>query len=349
MVTRTGKIIPSASFCVLALNCLQKSMMFTPWGPSAVPTGGAGVALPAANSNLMVFCTFFGAMFSLPQNFPGGITPPLQERLKSAELFDACKIEFNRRGAPENRDGNLEPAVIVVNLFDRAVEIREWAVDDAHLLVAFVNHFRLRTILRGVHAVDDRVHFGFRKRRRRSGRADKAGDPRRVAHDVPGVFVQIHFHQHVARIRHARSDHFLAAAHFDDVFRGNQHAADFVLQAEGGHTALQAFLDLLLEARIRVNDVPLHRHKPFRPLDVKILEQPIETKLRELLDNGEKHAEKGDGGDNDAGGGNYVFTARPGDLLHLDANVVEKLLGAFDGTGYFFAHFGSRPGDCVTL
>jgi len=38
------------------------------------------------------------------------------------------------------------------------------------------------------------------------------------------------------------SDHFFAAAHFDDIFRGNQHAADFVLQAEGGHTALQAFL-----------------------------------------------------------------------------------------------------------
>jgi hypothetical protein len=32
---------------VLALNALQNSMMLTPCGPSAVPTGGAGVALPA--------------------------------------------------------------------------------------------------------------------------------------------------------------------------------------------------------------------------------------------------------------------------------------------------------------
>jgi hypothetical protein len=46
MVTTTGMISPS-SFAVRALNALQKSMMFTPWGPSAVPTGGAGVALPA--------------------------------------------------------------------------------------------------------------------------------------------------------------------------------------------------------------------------------------------------------------------------------------------------------------
>src|SRR5580704_4302319 len=84
MVTRTGKIIPSGSFPVLALNCLQKSMMFTPCGPSAVPTGGAGVALPAGSCNLMVVCTFFGGMFPLPQKFfaaGGDKSPPLQNLL----------------------------------------------------------------------------------------------------------------------------------------------------------------------------------------------------------------------------------------------------------------------------
>jgi hypothetical protein len=40
--------------------------MFKPWGPSAVPTGGAGVALPAGNCNLIVVCIFFGGIF-LPQ------------------------------------------------------------------------------------------------------------------------------------------------------------------------------------------------------------------------------------------------------------------------------------------
>ena len=47
MVTTTGMTSPS-SFAVFELKFLQKSMMFTPCGPSAVPTGGAGVALPAA-------------------------------------------------------------------------------------------------------------------------------------------------------------------------------------------------------------------------------------------------------------------------------------------------------------
>src|SRR5271165_2638573 len=68
MLTSTGKIMPSASLAVLALTCLQKSMMLTPWGPSAVPTGGAGVALPAGNCSLTVVCSFFGGIFPLPQS-----------------------------------------------------------------------------------------------------------------------------------------------------------------------------------------------------------------------------------------------------------------------------------------
>ena len=42
-----SNIISPSSLDVFALKFLQKSIMFTPWGPSAVPTGGAGVALPA--------------------------------------------------------------------------------------------------------------------------------------------------------------------------------------------------------------------------------------------------------------------------------------------------------------
>src|SRR5579883_2218162 len=189
MLTSKGKIIPSGSFCVLALNCLQKSMMLTPCGPSAVPTGGAGVALPAGNCSLMVVCSFFGGIFLLPQNFswrgPGPANPGFP---RSAELFHACEIEFHRRGTSENRDGNLEPAVVVVNFLDRAVEIGERSIDDANLLIALEYHLGLRAVLRCVHAIDDRVHLRFRKRRRRRGRADKAGDARRVAYDVPGVF-----------------------------------------------------------------------------------------------------------------------------------------------------------------
>ena len=50
---RSSKIVISAGitmprwFSVAALYALQKSMIAMPCGPSAVPTGGAGVACPA--------------------------------------------------------------------------------------------------------------------------------------------------------------------------------------------------------------------------------------------------------------------------------------------------------------
>src|SRR6266849_4847349 len=51
-------------------------MMLTPWGPSAVPTGGAGVALPAGICNLTIPVTFFAILTPL-------MPPPLLAGLVS--------------------------------------------------------------------------------------------------------------------------------------------------------------------------------------------------------------------------------------------------------------------------
>src|ERR1700727_1318577 len=60
----TGMIRPAISLLeVRALNCLQNSMMLTCAWPSAGPTGGAGVALPATICNLTYPVIFFGAIF----------------------------------------------------------------------------------------------------------------------------------------------------------------------------------------------------------------------------------------------------------------------------------------------
>src|SRR5271163_857864 len=44
------------------LYCLQNSMVWTPCGPSAVPTGGAGVAAPAGSWILTIAVTRLRAM-----------------------------------------------------------------------------------------------------------------------------------------------------------------------------------------------------------------------------------------------------------------------------------------------
>ena len=57
IVISTGRIVSWP--CVRALNSLQKAMMLMPCGPSAVPTGGAGLALPAGICSFTNPVTFF--------------------------------------------------------------------------------------------------------------------------------------------------------------------------------------------------------------------------------------------------------------------------------------------------
>src|SRR5580658_3518026 len=66
MVITTGMISPSWSLAeVFALKALQNSMILTPWGPKAVPTGGAGVAFPAGICNFTMPVTFLAITYLL--------------------------------------------------------------------------------------------------------------------------------------------------------------------------------------------------------------------------------------------------------------------------------------------
>src|SRR5437773_8216417 len=99
-----------SSFAVLALKFLQKSTMLTPCGPSAVPTGGAGVAFPAA---IWSFTTawIFLAIFVFHHDVTK-ITKPNSSScpscLRESNLFDLQKIQFDGRRAPENRHHYLQ-------------------------------------------------------------------------------------------------------------------------------------------------------------------------------------------------------------------------------------------------
>jgi hypothetical protein len=62
----TGRTLPGLS-CVLALNCLQNSIIFNPAAPSAGPTGGEGFAAPPLTCNLTIFYISFDIMIILFQ------------------------------------------------------------------------------------------------------------------------------------------------------------------------------------------------------------------------------------------------------------------------------------------
>ena len=61
--TTTGIGAPGLKFFVKSLNWVQKSGIFKPLGPKAVPTGGAGVAFPAPIVMPKDRTTLFGALF----------------------------------------------------------------------------------------------------------------------------------------------------------------------------------------------------------------------------------------------------------------------------------------------
>src|SRR5579863_4955351 len=106
MVITTGMIKPSWSFAdVLALNALQNSMMLTPCGPRAVPTGGAGVALPAGICNFTMAFIFLAITFSseLPRRYGRGL-----------DLLHLQEIQFHRRRPPE--DGHQHPQGVAVGI-----------------------------------------------------------------------------------------------------------------------------------------------------------------------------------------------------------------------------------------
>src|SRR5262245_33615516 len=238
-VTTTGMISPS-SLAVFELKFLQKSMMLMPCGPSAVPTGGAGVALPAAIWSFTIAWTFFAIAV-----------------LYNLNLLDLQEIQFDRRRPAEDRHHDLQRVLVEIHFVDHAVEAGERPFVDPHLLALLEHVLRLRLFGRRPYLQENLLDFVLAERRRLRAGPDEAGDLRRVLHHVPRVVGHVHLDQDVAGEEPLRRHHLLAAAHFDDVLSRNQHLADVLLQPVRLDAFGQRLGHLLLEARVGVDDVPI--------------------------------------------------------------------------------------------
>src|ERR1700675_3443942 len=167
----TGMIRPSNSLAlVLALNCLQNSMMLTCAWPSAGPTGGAGVALPAAICN-----------FTDPVIFLTAIVVSL------CRLFHLAEFQLDRCGASEDGDHHLQGLAVLVDLVHHAGEAGEGAFGDLDCLVLLELHLEPRLVFAHRHPVDDLVDLFLGERRGIVRRAHKAGHPGRGLHHMPYV------------------------------------------------------------------------------------------------------------------------------------------------------------------
>src|SRR5690606_10389937 len=118
----TGMIKPGWP-CVLALNCLQNSMMLTPCWPSAGPTGGAGFAAPAGTWSLMKPTTFF-AICAFHRG-RGRRSPPRGWTAAAARSvsLELRVVQLHRGRPAAEADLDLHLALVVVDLLGRAAEI----------------------------------------------------------------------------------------------------------------------------------------------------------------------------------------------------------------------------------
>src|SRR2546423_12067050 len=157
-------------------------MMLMPCGPSAVPTGGAGVALPACSSSFNTARTFF-----LPITY-------LYARL--VDLLDLQQVELDRRLAAEHVHQHLQLALLRIDLVDLAVEVGERPVHDADGLADLELDADLRRFL--LHLLLDRPHLFFLQRYRAVRRADEARHSGRVANHEPRLVRHLHLDQDVA-------------------------------------------------------------------------------------------------------------------------------------------------------
>ena len=88
------------------------------------------------------------------------------------------------------------------------------------------------------------------------GAADEARDARRVADDEPAVRVEDHLDEHVARVDLLLDGVALALADLDLVLHRDEDLEDLVLHAHRLDAVLEVGLDLVLVARVGVDDVP---------------------------------------------------------------------------------------------
>src|ERR1700761_5547174 len=126
-------------FSVAWLYCLQNSMVCTPCGPSAVPTGGAGVAEPASSWIFTTASTFFfGAIVLVLLLYVCVTVSVVFGPGAGLELGDLAELELDRGLPAEDVDEDLELELVLVDLGDLAREVGERAFLHPHRLVHLV-------------------------------------------------------------------------------------------------------------------------------------------------------------------------------------------------------------------
>src|ERR1700675_265894 len=178
---------------VWALKPLQNSMMLTPCWPSAGPTGGEGLALPAVICSFTIAWTFFAI----------------------SEPFDLVVLEFHGGEAPEDGHHHFQLAALRIEVIDGPLEIDEGPLDHPHLVPLLEGRLELGLLRALLHLPQDGLDLPRGQRNGLGPGADEARDLGRRPHQVPGVIGHLHLDEQGTRIVHLICLDLLAPANLE--------------------------------------------------------------------------------------------------------------------------------------
>src|SRR6185295_7262902 len=182
--------------------------------------------------------------------------------------FDLLEFQFDRRGAAEDGDADFDAAAVEVELLDDAVEAGERAVEQLHRIADLIIDADLLLGRVGLLFLGREHARGLRigDRLRLAVGAEEAGHLRGVLDQVIDVIVHLEMSKDVAGHELALGIDALAALDLGDGLGRHLDRLDEAGEAEAVGLAHDVVADLVLEARISVDDVPAGHCLTFEPL-----------------------------------------------------------------------------------
>src|SRR5690606_25851267 len=130
-------------------------------------------------------------------------------------FFHLAEFKLHRRGSSENQHSYPQAAFLVIDFLDSAGEIIEGPIDNADHFARFVDNLVSRLVLSVFETLQDFVRFLCGNRSRLlSLAANEAHDSGSFFHQVPGIVVELHLYQYIARKKLTLAFPFLPGTHF---------------------------------------------------------------------------------------------------------------------------------------
>ena len=181
------------------------------------------------------------------------------------------------------------------------------------------------TILGGA-GLQDTLDLAFGQRKRLLGiGADKAGHPRRIAHDIPRLIVHAHLDEDIPRKDLALHDLLAPALHLDIVIHRNDDIENRVLKPHGTNLALKIRLHLVLVSGIGMDDIPFLLFFCFHRCLSALPQNKREQSGKKRIADPNKRADDDDRNTDNGRVRQELAPRRPRYLFHLGLDLAEKL------------------------